>query len=123
MPAIAGELGKIKKRLEGLHFLTMFSGMNMSIDTSQAVLERALEVTRQIRVLKDEQEALKAIVLAEHGVGKIEVEGHGTVTVVDESISERLDGDEAQKILIQNNLRVPKKIRITSKHVRVNPNV
>lgn len=101
----------------------MFSDMNTDINTAQSTLEQLLEVARQIKLLTSQQNELKALVLSGHEVGKIMVEGHGTVTVVDESISERLDGDEAKKILVQNNLRVPKKIRITGKHVRVSPNV
>ena len=97
--------------------------MNTNINTTQSTLEQLLEVARQIKLLTSQQNELKALVLSGHEVGKIMVEGYGTVTVVDESISERLDGDEAKKILVQNNLRVPKKIRITGKHVRVSPNV
>lgn len=101
----------------------MFSDMNTNINTTQSTLEQLLEVARQIKLLKSQQDTLKALVLARHEVGKIEVDGYGSVTIVDESIAERLDGDEAKKILVQNNLRVPKKIRITGKHVRVSPNV
>ena len=111
--------------------------MNAPIDILTPKLIKLISIRRQIQELtdqlKEEVEKEKPLV---PDSATIRVPGHGTVTVVADSGSVSVDErkalmsildvtskDDIEAALVAFGVDVPVKVRVTARHIRINPNV
>ena len=101
----------------------MFYDMTMQIDTKQETLIKIIDITRQMKEMKLQLDMLKSLVIDELSEGKLVVEGHGAIVVVNEVKGKVLNRVALRKLLESHGLKEPKKTSTRAKHMKVQPNV